>query len=645
MKAKQLMSLLLVGSALALASCDPAGTTSSSPTQSPSDTGNSQTSPVDTGSSSSPSSEEQSTPEPSKEYAISQIEAKDQTYTVRGVVDAKTTKGFVITDGTASVYVNLNAEPSAYSIGDYLEVEGKIGAFNGMFQFTAEAKIAKLSETPSYTIPEPKTLTAADLDKWSKATSFAVTDMKEYKWQATAGKAGDYFTLNLAGSEVTVEPSYKPDEFNTEEGATYEVTAYFAGYAGEKYGNYAAFYLTSLTKTSEGEDPTPDPDPEPSDDYAIGQITSAGTYTIRGVVDALTTQGLIITDGADSIYYHDRDAAAEFSIGDYVEASGTVSTYNGAFQFDYENASIQALSGQSGITPAAPTALTKAIADSWATKSSFGTDEIKEYTWTAVAGETTVTSSKGQTTYYLFPVDGSNTTIEAIAPTSDFSIEVGATYTVTAYFGGFYKTYASIYLTSLTKTGDATGPAETKIANINKVGNYTVKGVIDAITTKGFVVNDGTAAIYYHLNSTVPSTYKIGTAVQLSGMVSSYHGFYQFTKDDEVTVLNEDLGITIPAATPLTAEIADSWVGKESFAMTELKKYTWTSTAGKISADGKSFFTLKIDGSDALIEPSYTPSSFVITTGATYNVTAYFGGYSTSSDYAAVYLTNLVAAD
>ena len=643
MKAKQLLSLLLVGSALALASCDPATTTSSSPSESPSDTGNSQTSPVDTGSSSS-SSEEQSTPEPSVDYSISQIVAKDQTYTVRGVVDAKTTKGFVITDGTASVYVYLNAEPSAYSIGDYLEVTGKTGAFNGMFQFTAEAKIAKLSETPSYTIPEPKTLTAADLDKWSKATSFAVTDMKEYKWQATAGKAGDFFTLNLAGSEVTVEPSYKPNEFSIEEGATYDVTAYFAGYAGAEFGDYAAVYLTSLTKTGEGGD-TP-VDPEPSDDYAIGQINSTGDYTIRGVIDAITSQGGIITDGTDSIYYHDRDIATNFSIGDYVEASGTVSTYNGAFQFDYENASIQALADNSGIIPAAPTPLTKDIADSWATKSTFGTDEIKEYTWTAIAGETTVTSSKGQTTtYYLFPVDGSNTTIEAIGPTSDFSIEVGATYTVTAYFGGFYKTYASIYLTSLTKTGDATGPVETKIANITKVGNYTVKGVIDAITTKGFVVNDGTAAIYYHHNATVPSTYQIGTAVQLSGMVSSYHGFYQFTKDDEVTVLNEDLGITVPGATVLTAEIADSWIDKESFAMTELKKYTWTSTAGSISADGKSFFTLKIDGSDALIEPSYTPSSFSITSGKTYNVTAYFGGYSTSSDYAAVYLTNLVAAD
>lgn len=644
MKAKQLMSLLLVGSALALASCDPATTTSSSPS-SPSDTGNSQTSPVDTGSSSS-SSEEQSTPEPSVDYSISQIVAKDQTYTVRGVVDAKTTKGFVITDGTASVYVYLNAEPSAYSIGDYLEVTGKTGAFNGMFQFTAEAKIAKLNETPSYTIPEPKTLTAADLDKWSKATSFAVTDMKEYKWQATAGKDGNYYTLNLAGSEVTVEPSYKPNEFTVEEGATYDVTAYFAGYAGVEFGDYAAVYLTSLTKTGEGGD-TP-VDPEPSDDYAISQISTAGAYTVRGVIDAITTEGFVVTDGTAAVYYHDKfystsDYASDVKLGAAVELSGEVSAYNGLFQYDF-NDTIQFLDTDLDVTIPAATPLTAEIANSW-NATSHPVTAMKEYSWTATAG------NSGN--FLTLNLATSSITIEPTYIPDSFNVEEGATYEVTAYFAGYstqYK-YAGVYLTSLTKTGeggdtpvDPEPSDDYSIGQITATGNYTIRGVVDAMTTAGCVISDGANAIYYH-DFDVADLVSLGDYIEITGNVEKYHGMFQFPYGSNITVLAEKPSITMPAPTPLTADIVKGWTTDTDYEIDAYKEYTWTSIAGTTTSGGQTYYTLNIDGSDTLIEPAYLSSSFSITSGATYNVTAYFGGYSTNSKYVAVYLTNLVAAD
>ena len=69
--------------------------------------------------------------------------------------------------------------------------------------------------------------------------------MKEYSWTATAGKAGNFLTLNISGSNVTIEPTYIPDNFNVQAGKTYDITAYFAGYSTQY--KYAGVYLTSLT--------------------------------------------------------------------------------------------------------------------------------------------------------------------------------------------------------------------------------------------------------------------------------------------------------------------------------------------------------------------------------------------------------------
>ena len=390
MKSKQLLSLFLAASVLSLASCDQE-TTSSSPSQSPSDTGSSQTTPSET------PSESESTPEPAVDYSISQITAKDQSYTVRGVIDAKTTKGFVITDGAASIYVYLEAEPSSYALGDYVEVSGKTGAFNGMFQFTKEAKITKLTETPSFTIPEPVALTMATAASWQSKTSFAVTEFKEYKWRSTAGEAGGFKTLNLAGSEVTIEPSYMPREFNIEVGATYDVTAYFAGYAGEKFGNYAAVYLTSLSKVDGGDTPTPDP--EPSDDYSISQITTAGTYTVRGVIDAITTEGFVVTDGTR---YYANDYGDDVVLGASVELSGEVSAYNGLYQYDY-NDTLQFLNEDLDVTIPAATPLTAEIANGW-NAPSHPVTAMKEYSWTATAGKAG--------NFLTLNISGSNVTID-----------------------------------------------------------------------------------------------------------------------------------------------------------------------------------------------------------------------------------------
>ena len=178
---------------------------------------------------------------------------------------------------------------------------------------------------------------------------------------------------------------------------------------------------------------------EPS--YSISQINEAGaTYTVRGVVDAVTMQGIVVTDGTDSVYVYLKEAPSN-KIGDYVEITGKASSYNKMLQFS--SPEIKAVEDGEPITPATPVALTKEIADSWSTKESFATSEMKEYTWTTTAG------LSGKFTTLNF--EGSDTVIEPAYMPADFVVETGKNYVVTAYFGGYFDgfSYASVYITSV----------------------------------------------------------------------------------------------------------------------------------------------------------------------------------------------------
>ena len=175
------------------------------------------------------------------DYSIGQITTEGETYTVRGVVDAKTTKGLVLTDGTDSVYVYLNKYSTDYNIGDALEVTGEIGSFNKAFQFTADAEITPL-DGETFTAAEPTALTAEIANSWKSAESFSTSDIKEYTWTTALAKDGSYWVAPIEGSDTVIEPVYVPSEFESEfkEGCIYNITAYFGGYY-----SYASMYVTA----------------------------------------------------------------------------------------------------------------------------------------------------------------------------------------------------------------------------------------------------------------------------------------------------------------------------------------------------------------------------------------------------------------
>ena len=167
--------------------------------------------------------------------------------------------------------------------------------------------------------------------------------------------------------------------------------------------------------------------------------------------------------------------------------------------------------------------------------------------------------------------------------------------------------------------------------------NYTVRGEIVAKTTGGLVIHDGKAGAYIFGNSFV-NQYNIGDKVEVSGTVSKYNGMFQFSYQScELTPLDE-LEVTIPEATTLTAEIANSWkTNVNNLGVTDMQKYRWNTTV----TESGGFKITNLDGSNVTIEPSYYPGDANLIVGKQYTIEAYFAGYSTNHDYAAVYITSV----
>ena len=254
---------------------------------------------------------------------------------------------------------------------------------------------------------------------------------------------------------------------------------------------------SSETTSSSEETPTSSTTSETSEDSTTSEPTleftpisdiveSETAVTTRGQVVAKSRQAVIIHDGTAGLYIFGRDYPGTVNVGDYVEAVGSISSYNGLLQMAWSGtvpATITKVSGQIEGTIPAPTALTAEIANGWTTNALTQAD-VKAYTWRATAG------TAGE--YTTLNIDGCEANIEPIYHDFDaIPLETGKTYDVTAYFIGYYK-YVNVLVTAAEEVAGEPDPepeplptpvdttiAEALTGELSKTTLYRVTGVIE----------------------------------------------------------------------------------------------------------------------------------------------------------------------
>lgn len=134
--------------------------------------------------------------------------------------------------------------------------------------------------------------------------------------------AADYTKV----AAVAVAESFSVALSDLIEESTYEYRAYAVAGEATTYGEVKNF----TTATAEEEDPT----------TPIANVELNGTYTVKGVVTAISSRGFILTDESSSIFFYNANYKANYVVGQELTITGKISQYNKGLQIDGASATI-----------------------------------------------------------------------------------------------------------------------------------------------------------------------------------------------------------------------------------------------------------------------------------------------------------------
>ena len=218
--------------------------------------------------------------------------------TLESTVAAKTTKGFVLSDGTTAIYVYDNGA-NAVEIGDVLKVLATKTTYNGVPELATVTSVEKTG-TASVDYPAAKDVTA-------DAAAYAATVAEYIQFTGTLKVSGNYFNVEIDGVDASEKQGSLANPVESLNAASYDgkkitVTGFFNGLSGgSKYLNVIATKIEEAGAKGSLANPytpaeaaaavaglswTSNTEYESTDDvYVAGKIckiASNGTYTEGG---------------------------------------------------------------------------------------------------------------------------------------------------------------------------------------------------------------------------------------------------------------------------------------------------------------------------------------------------------------------------
>lgn len=228
------------------------------------------------------------------------------TYTVAGTIVAKSTRGFIVGDGTGYVYYyNTSYDQSSYNIGDMVKLSGSVVAYGGVFEFNSSTTVTP-ADASNYVAEDPTVISGADMD--SRVASTTPTQLSSYvQYEGTLSVNGTYYNItDIDGaSKAQGSISYPINtEFTSLNGKTVVVKGYFVGISSSKYYNTLIGSIEAVAVSVEA----------PSFSPAAGTYSEAQNVTIS-----------CATDGAD-IYYTTDGTTPDANSTPYTGAIAVVTT-------------------------------------------------------------------------------------------------------------------------------------------------------------------------------------------------------------------------------------------------------------------------------------------------------------------------------
>ena len=218
--------------------------------------------------------------------------------TLESIVVAKTTKGFVITDGKTAIYA-YDSGANAVELGNVVKVLATKTTYNGVPELASITSVEKTDDS-SWSHPTVKDITASAVD-------YAATVAEYIQFSGTLKKSGNYYNVEIDGVDPGTKQGsivYPIDALDAAsfDGKAITVTGYFNGISGGgKYINVIATKIVEANAKGSLSNPytpaeaaaavadlkwTSNSDYEHTDEvYVAGKIckiANKGTYTEGG---------------------------------------------------------------------------------------------------------------------------------------------------------------------------------------------------------------------------------------------------------------------------------------------------------------------------------------------------------------------------
>ena len=472
------------------------------------------------------------------------------TITTQGVVVAKVNSGLVISDNTATLYRYDNQTSSLeYGVGDFVKVSGALVEYpeeSGIVQLDYNSTIAAGEGTAPTVEDTPTVMDAAAVDAWVPSNDAPLATIT-----AKYVVSGTYQNGEIAGSSRTLSILSYPGA-TLEDGKTYAFTGYLLYISGSKYVNMA---VTSFEETTE---PTP-PEPEGVVTIAEAYATADGTtLSIEGVLVAKTNKGLVIDDETGTMFvYNTTDGAyPDYSVGDYVRATGPLSTYNGAKQLGNTTTLSAGEGTRPTLTHTTPTVWTATEMDAFA-PSGVRSELVK------------ITGTVGGTVDFNtnVTVEGATRVLSPMWDRDTITVEANKTYDFTGY--ALYVSggkYLNIALTAAVETGTGGETPDPEpsgdVVAINDAHALedgtpvVIEGVLVAKTSSGLVIDDNTGTMYVYQGTT---DLALNSFVHVEGSMATFSNARQISSATVTAATGTAPVLTNTTPTPMDGAAFDAW--------------------------------------------------------------------------------------
>lgn len=364
-----------------------------------------------------------------------------------------------------------------------------------------------------------------------------------------------------------------------------------------KVVNYA--YSQTEPSIGGGGDGGDEPAPSYTSVADLLKLTSKGEYTSKGEVVAVNAKSFILKDETGLIRVY-QGKLVTCSVGDVVEVSGEVELAKQGMNRFSSKSVFKVLERKEAFTYPDPQTMETADLVTYANAA---VPAIQYVTY-----EGTLTKNSNNINIVL---DGDNLVQGSI--TDALLVDdswINQTVVVTGYLAGVSGSsakYINTFATSIVVKGTANQVTPIGLIAYSPIGNYTVKGLVTAVHTKGFVMTDGTGDILVYKNA-LPDE-KVGDMVQVVGTTEARNGLIQFTSTGlAVTSISE--GSTIP--NDMVPQVLSA---AELNAYAAAPRFAYVSVEGTLTIEdsekGYNYYNLAVEGVEKDLSLSYVDDSDV----------------------------------